>query len=63
MFLTVEIRQLTGESLGVLVLKPKTFSTGSTGFHATGKIEIDGKRYQSQVQLVQIGSKNKDDTT
>lgn len=57
MFLTAEIRTVTGESLGVLVAAEKTFRTGSRGYYATGKVEIDGKRYQAQLQLVEIGSK------
>ena len=56
-FLTCEIRTLTGESIGVLVLEPKTFKSGSTGYFATGKVTVDGVRYQGQVQLVAIGSK------
>jgi hypothetical protein len=35
----------------------KEFKTGSRGFYGQGKIEIDGKRYQVQIQLVEIGSK------
>ena len=38
-------------------LKAKTFSSGSKGFHATGKITVDGIRYQAQAQAVLIGSK------
>ena len=57
MFLTCEIRTVDGKSLGVLVLQPKEFKTGSRGYFTTGKVEIDGRRYQAQVQLVEIGSK------
>jgi len=35
----------------------KKFSTGSTGFFASTKLELNGKRYQCQFQLVEIGSK------
>lgn len=36
----------------------KTFTTGSVGFHGTGKvIGPDGKLYQVNVQAVQVGSK------
>jgi len=56
-FLTCEIRTVDGKSLGVLVLTPKTFATGSRGYHSQGKLEIDGKRHQAQIQLVEIGSK------
>jgi hypothetical protein len=47
----------TNEVVGALVAAPKTFRTGSRGFFGSGKIEIDGKRYQAQIQLVEIGSK------
>jgi hypothetical protein len=36
-------------------LKPKTFSTGRTGFFASGKTEIGGQRYQVQAQAVLLG--------
>ena len=39
------------------VVPSKEFSTGSKGYYANGKAEIDGKRYQFSVQLVEIGSK------
>lgn len=51
-----------GQEVGMLVLSPKQFSTGSTGFFANGKVSLgdDAERgYQAQVQLVRIGSKLK----
>ncbi|MCP2341142.1 hypothetical protein [Actinomadura rupiterrae] len=39
-------------------LAAKAFRTGSTGFFATGKIEVGGRRYQAQVMAVLIGSKD-----
>ena len=57
MFLTVTVRDEDGKSLGVLVLKDKTFSTGNTGYFGAGKIEIGGRRYQAQAQLVAIKGK------
>lgn len=51
---------VNGEEMASLLLNPKTFSTGSQGYFATGKIALgDGaeKGYQGQVQLVRIGSK------
>jgi len=51
---------VNGEEVGMLVLSPKQFSTGSTGFFATGKLSLGDeaeKGYQAQVQLVRIGSK------
>ncbi len=40
-------------------LPEKKFKTGSIGYWASQKIEIAGKRYQGQFQLVEIGSKQK----
>ncbi len=40
-----------------LVANAKQFKTGSDGFFGTGKIEVEGVRYQCQVQMVRIGSK------
>ena len=57
MVILAEIKTADGKVLGMLTLPPKDFKTGSKGFYANGKIEIDGKRYQAQIQLVEIGSK------
>lgn len=38
-------------------LADKTFSTGSVGYYANTKIEFNGKKYQCQFQMVEIGSK------
>lgn len=43
-------------------LAAKQFTSGSKGFHATGKITQDGVRYQAQAQAVLIGSKAKPKT-
>ena len=57
MILTVTIRTDDGQSVGVLVLNPKDFASGSRGFFGTGKVQLEGKRYQCQAQVVEIGSK------
>ena len=57
MMLTATIRDDNGQTVGVLVLAEKTFSSGSVGYFGQGKITIDGQRYQSQAQLVAIRSK------
>ena len=49
--ITVEIKQ-DNAPVGVLTAPEKVFKTGSRGFFGMGKIEIAGKRYQVQVQLV-----------
>lgn len=38
-------------------LQPKTFKSGKEGFYAQGKITIEGRRYQSQIMLVEIAQK------
>ena len=57
MIIIAEIKTADGKLLGLFTLPPKEFKTGSKGFYANGKLEIDGKRYQAQIQLVEIGSK------
>jgi hypothetical protein len=57
MNLIVEIKSPDDKSIGILTASPKDFRTGSRGFFANGKLEIEGKRYQVQIQLVEIGSK------
>ena len=59
MNIVVEFKTDSGQSLGVVTASPKDFKTGSKGFYSQGKLEIEGKRYQVQVQLVEIGSKEK----
>ena len=44
-------------------LPEKKFKTGSVGYWASQKIEINGKRYQGQFQLVEVGSKNRAEGT
>lgn len=46
-----------GQVLGKIVAIEKTFRSGSKGYHGQDKLEINGKRYQVQVQLVEIGSR------
>lgn len=59
MFIIAELKNEKGEIVSVLTASPKEFKTGSRGFYVNGKAEIDGKRYQVQIQLVEIGSKAK----
>lgn len=56
--LVVEIKE-DGKMVGELSAPEKLFKTGSRGFFGMGKIQIGEKRYQVQVQLVEIGSKPK----
>lgn len=57
MFIIAELKTEKGETIGLISLAPKQFKTGSRGYYANTKLEVDGKRYQVQVQLVEIGSK------
>lgn len=52
-----ELKTTDNQVLGLFTLPTKEFKTGSKGYYANGKMEIDGKRYQVQIQLVEIGSK------
>lgn len=56
-FIIAELKSDSGQTLTVMSVAPKDFSTGSRGFYANQKIEMGGKRYQVQIQLVEIGSK------
>ena len=57
MTILAELKTDAGQVIGVIVAQPKNFKTGSRGYYAQSKLEIDGKRYQAQIQLVEIGSK------
>ena len=56
--LSVEIKE-NGQIVGELSAPAKQFKTGSKGYFGMGKIQIGEKRYQVQVQVVEIGSKPK----
>ncbi len=57
MFIVSDLKTDKGAQIAVLTAQPKVFKTGSRGFYANGKIEVEGKRYQVQIQIVEIGSK------
>jgi ACT domain-containing protein len=61
LYITAELKDDKGQMISVLTVAPKEFKTGSRGFYSNTKIEIDGKRYQAQIQVVEIGSKNKEE--
>jgi len=49
-----------GKLITVITLMPKQFKTGSKGFYGQGQVVVDGKQYQLNFQLVEIGTrKNK----
>jgi len=56
--ITVEFKS-EDKLVGMLMAETKAFKTGSRGFFGMGKISIGEKRYQVQVQMVEIGSKPK----
>jgi hypothetical protein len=48
-----------GKLLTITTLVPKQFKTGSKGFYGQGQAVVDGKRYQLNFQMVEIGSQKK----
>ena len=62
MYILADLKLDDGQSIAVLTVPPKEFKTGSRGFYGSTKAEINGKRYQIQIQVVEIGSKSKPDT-
>lgn len=54
---TATIPQSVLESIGPL--SARTFSTGSRGYWATGKVNINGERCQVSITATVIGSKPK----
>lgn len=53
----VALKSEMGETLVTVEMNPKTFSTGSRGEHANFKVGNNGKRYQVNINAVEIGSK------
>ena len=53
------IKDDLGQVLQVIELEAKNFKTGSRGYHGHGKVPVNGKRYQANFMLVEIGSKKK----
>jgi hypothetical protein len=51
--------QLNGEKQSFILAK-KDFKTGSRGYHAQGKMQVEGKGYQINILCVEIGSKPKE---
>jgi hypothetical protein len=48
-----------GDPVAIFPLSPKQFKTGSVGYNGFGKAQINGKRYQVNINVVEIGSKPK----
>jgi hypothetical protein len=55
--ITAELKTDSGQLITIISATPKEFKTGSRGFYANKKVEIEGKRFQVQIHLVEIGSK------
>lgn len=51
------LKNKSGQTIGSVLAEPKTFRTGSRGYYGSTKVVMDGRRYQVQVQLVEIGSR------
>jgi hypothetical protein len=56
--LSVELKE-NDKVVATLAAPEKQFKTGSRGYFGMAKIQIGEKRYQVQVQIVEIGSKPK----
>jgi hypothetical protein len=52
--------QLNGDKQNFIIDK-KDFKTGSRGYYGTGKMVAAGKKYQISIQVVEIGSKPKEE--
>ncbi|HHY94542.1 MAG TPA: hypothetical protein GX513_05975 [Firmicutes bacterium] len=52
-----------GETVGQVLSVEKTFRTGSRGYFGCGKVVLNGKKHQVQVQLVEVGSKMAEEAT
>ena len=50
--------QLNGDKQN-FILDKKDFKTGSKGYYGQGKMVAGGKKYQINIQCVEIGSKPK----
>ena len=51
--------QLCGDKQN-FILDKKDFKTGSKGYYGQGKMVAGGKKYQINIQCVEIGSKPKE---
>jgi hypothetical protein len=51
--------QLCGDKQN-FILDKKDFKTGSKGYYGQGKMMAGGKKYQINIQVVEIGSKPKE---
>ena len=59
MYILADLKLDDGQSVAVITVPSKEFKTGSRGFFGSTKAEFNGKRYQIQIQVVEIGSKGK----
>jgi hypothetical protein len=62
MYIVAELKTDNGTPITVLTVAPKDFKTGSKGYYGNAKVEFAGKKYQIQLQIVEIGSKIKTET-
>ena len=62
--LIITIKDDQGNVVSTLVANPKTFKSGSVGFYVGDKITLlNGVRYQVGMNIVEIGSKSRNDKT
>lgn len=55
--LRIEIKDVNGAIVGVFNAEQKNFSTGSRGFFASGKMDVEGKKHQCGFNIIEVGSK------
>jgi len=58
--LTIEVKSDDGKLIAVMTAPARGFKSGSRGFGAYGKVEVDGLRYQASLSFTEIGTKPKD---
>lgn len=57
--LNLTVKDMNGQDADNMQLQPHTFTTGSRGFRTNKKVVVNGKRYQCNIQFIEIGSKPK----
>lgn len=55
-FLVVQFVDDSQKTVGSVIANSRKFSSGARGFGGYGKVEIDGKRYQVSLNVIEIGS-------
>ncbi len=56
-WITADVLSVLIDGVHHLVARPKLFSTGSRGWHASQKLEVGGERVQVSLSITVVGSK------